>query len=99
MSNKSRNAATLTRSKLMIFHAFTFEVEGEGRFPMELLGLDFCMPSDPIQYLVAFTLHAGKRRVKLTGFRALDLMLAPSLERWDEANWPVRANTLRTVPQ
>lgn len=101
MPKKSRNDATAVATQPMTFHAFVFEVEGEGRFPMELLGVEFCMPSDVTQYLVAFNMHTGPRRVELVGFRprATYTELAPSLDRWIEVGWPVKESTLRAVPE
>ena len=101
MSSKViRSRATAPAFKPLFFRAFTFQVSGSGRFPMELLSFDFCMPSDAHQYVSAFGLHSGFRTVGLTGFRPADSeVINPAIEAWLEKGWQIAKDSIQVVPE
>lgn len=83
----------------MTFHAFTFAVEGAGLFPWHMLNKDFCMPKDDRNYITAFQLHTGLRKVELIGFRPAGSRLAPASREWLQQGWPIVLNSVAVVPE
>jgi len=68
---------------------FEYEVEGKGRFPLDMLRYDQCWPADPSSVGLIDNDVRKHRVVKLRGLKM------PTTPRWVSFLWSVRRDTIR----
>lgn len=83
----------------MTFHAFAFVVRGSGKFPFHMLSHDTCIPLSEQQFVVAFAMHDGERKVELVAFRPEDSELVLHEEEWSKTGWVVDTRTIHQIPE
>lgn len=69
--------------------AITAVVSGEGRFPVDMLRYDHCLPQSQTDVTIAFT-RTDHRQVTVLAFSATDCKPGLTGDRWRSFGWTVQ---------
>ena len=78
------------------FHAFTFIVTGDGRFPIDMMRYDRCVPrtQDDVAKMID---HNATRRVEMIAYTPVGNKLEPTGGRWISFGWGVVENSVKPI--
>lgn len=82
----------------MRFLAFTFDVSGAGRFPVDMLRYDRCVPMGQSDITTAFlSTRLDHRIVHLIGYALIGNRQEPTVARWESFGWTVDPDSVKPV--
>jgi hypothetical protein len=66
----------------------TFEVEGTGAFPIDMLRYDACYPAtEGDSHIITATMHRGGVTANTVTLKTADPKRPPTVERWRSFGW------------